>query len=99
MRVLTGTINMYRSAQTADVSASATGFHPAEPGAAGTFSHSGPSRAILKHCLGVPPEKWRTLSSSHGVSLLEFCGGSICVRCVNARGHSTAWRHRLADSA
>jgi broad specificity phosphatase PhoE len=77
------------SVATADASASATGFHSAEPGAAACIvSHDGPIRAILNHYLGVPPEKWWTLSTSHGgVSLLEFSGGWVNVRFVNATSH------------
>ncbi len=75
---------------TADASAAATGFAAAaEPGAnVCVVSHDGPIRAILNHYLGVPPEKWWTLSTSHGgVSLLEFSGGWVNVRFVNATGH------------
>jgi broad specificity phosphatase PhoE len=77
------------SVATADASASATGFHPSEPGdAACIVSHDGPIRAILNHYLGVPPEKWWTLSTTHGgVSLLEFSGGWVNVRFVNATSH------------
>jgi broad specificity phosphatase PhoE len=77
------------SVATADASASATGFHCAEPGdAACIVSHDGPIRAILNHYLGVPPEKWWTLSTSHGgVSLLEFSGSWVNVRFVNATSH------------
>jgi broad specificity phosphatase PhoE len=77
------------SVATADASASATGLHAAEPGdAACIVSHDGPIRAILNHYLGVPPEKWWTLSTTHGgVSLLEFSGGWVNVRFVNATSH------------
>ena len=36
----------------------------------------------------MPPEKWWTLSTTHGgVSLLEFGGGWVNVRFVNATSH------------
>ena len=36
----------------------------------------------------MPPEKWWTLSTTHGgVSLLEFAGGCVTIRFVNATGH------------
>ena len=74
---------------TADASALATGFRRAEPGEnACIVAHDGPIRAILNHYLGVPPEKWWTLSTTHGaVSLLEFSGGWVNVRYFNAAGH------------
>ena len=74
---------------TSDASALATGFHRPEPGAnACIVAHDGPIRAILNHYLGVPPEKWWTLSTTHGgVSLLEFSGGWVNVRYVNAASH------------
>lgn len=77
------------SVATADASAAAAGLHSAEPGdAACIVSHDGPIRAILNHYLGVPPEKWWTLSTTHGgVSLLEFSGGWVNVRFVNATSH------------
>ncbi len=52
------------------------------------MAHDGPIRAILNHYLGVPPERWWTLSTTHGaVSLLEFSGGWVNVRFVNAASH------------
>jgi len=77
------------SVATADASASAAGYHAVEPvDAACIVSHDGPIRAILNHYLGVPPEKWWTLSTTHGgVSLLEFSGGWVNVRFVNATSH------------
>lgn len=72
-----------------DASVSATGFLTPEPGAAACIvSHDGPIRALLNHYLGVPPEKWWTLSTTHGgVSLLEFADGWVYVRFVNATSH------------
>ena len=74
---------------TSDASALATGFHTAEPGEnACVVAHDGPIRTILNHYLGVPPEKWWTLSTTHGgVSLLEFSHGWVNVRNVNASSH------------
>jgi len=73
----------------ADASAAAAGFHATVPGEnACVVAHDGPIRAILNHYLGVPPEKWWTLSTTHGgVSLLEFSGGWVNVRYVNATSH------------
>lgn len=74
---------------TADASALATGMLPSETGEnACVVAHDGPIRAILNHYLGVPPEKWWTLSTTHGgVSLLEFSGDWVNVRYVNTTGH------------
>jgi broad specificity phosphatase PhoE len=74
---------------TSDASALATGFLAAKPGEdACIVAHDGPIRAILNHCLGVPPNKWWTLSTTHGgISLLEFAGGWVNVRYVNATSH------------
>jgi probable phosphoglycerate mutase len=73
----------------ADASATASGMLAAEEGeAACIVAHDGPIRAILNHYLGVPPQKWWTLSTTHGgVSLLEFSGDWVNVRYVNATGH------------
>jgi broad specificity phosphatase PhoE len=72
-----------------DASALATGFHQAPPDSTACIvAHDGPIRAILNHYLGVPPEKWWTLSTTHGgVSLLEFSDGWVNVRYVNAAEH------------
>jgi len=80
------------SVATADASASATGFHVAAPGdAVCLVAHDGPIRAILNHYLGVPPEKWWSLSTTHGgVSLLEFSASWVNVRFVNATSHLAA---------
>jgi broad specificity phosphatase PhoE len=74
---------------TMDASAVATGFLPVEGGGSACLvAHDGPIRAVLNHYLGVPPEKWWTLSTTHGgVSLLEFAGGCVIIRYVNATGH------------
>jgi probable phosphoglycerate mutase len=74
---------------TMDASAVATGFLPVEGGGSACLvAHDGPIRAILNHYLGVPPEKWWTLSTTHGgVSLIEFAGGCVTIRYVNATGH------------
>ena len=75
--------------ETMDASAVASGFLPLEDGGSACLvAHDGPIRAILNHYLGVPPEKWWTLSTTHGgVSLLEFSGGWVNVRFVNATSH------------
>jgi broad specificity phosphatase PhoE len=77
---------------TMDASAVATGFLPVEGGGSACLvAHDGPIRAILNHYLGVPPEKWWTLSTTHGgVSLIEFAGGCVTIRFVNATGHLAA---------
>ena len=74
---------------TMDASLVATGFLPVKGcGSACLVAHDGPIRAILNHYLGVPPEKWWTLSTTHGgVSLLEFAGDCVTIRFVNATGH------------
>jgi broad specificity phosphatase PhoE len=80
----------------ADASAAATGLRAAAPGQnVCVVAHDGPIRAILNHYLGVPPQKWWTLSTTHcGVSLLEFSGDWVNVRYVNAASHLTG----LGDS-
>lgn len=74
---------------TSDASAAATGLHVTSHAAnACIVAHDGPIRAILNHYLGVPPEKWWTLSTTHGgVSLLEFSEGWVNVRYMNAAEH------------
>jgi broad specificity phosphatase PhoE len=73
----------------ATAGAAATGLLPVEHGeSACIVAHDGPVRAILNHYLGVPPQKWWTLSTTHGgVSLLEFAGGCVTIRFVNATAH------------
>jgi probable phosphoglycerate mutase len=75
--------------ETMDASAVASGFLTLEDaGSACLVAHDGPIRAILNHYLGVPPQKWWTLSTTHGgVSLIEFAGGCVTIRYVNATGH------------
>ena len=75
--------------ETMDASVVATGFLPVEVGGSACLvAHDGPIRAILNHYLGVPPEKWWTLSTTHGgVSLLEFAAGCVTIRFVNATDH------------
>jgi broad specificity phosphatase PhoE len=75
--------------ETMDASAVASGFlQLGDGGSACLVAHDGPIRAILNHYLGVPAEKWWTLSTTHGgVSLLEFAGGCVTIRYVNATGH------------
>ncbi len=75
--------------ETMDASVVATGLVPVEDGGSACLvAHDGPIRAILNHYLGVPPEKWWTLSTTHGgVSLVEFAGGCVTIRFVNGTGH------------
>ena len=75
--------------ETMDASVVATGLVSVEGGGSACLvAHDGPIRAILNHYLGVPPEKWWTLSTTHGgVSLLEFAGGWVTIRFINATGH------------
>ena len=75
--------------ETMDASAVAPALVSVEGGGSACLvAHDGPIRAILNHYLGVPPEKWWTLSTTHGgVSLLEFAGGCVTIRFVNATGH------------
>lgn len=75
--------------ETMDASAVASGFMQlGNGGSACLVAHDGPIRAILNHYLGVPPEKWWTLSTTHGgVSLMEFAAGCVTIRYVNATGH------------
>jgi broad specificity phosphatase PhoE len=75
--------------ETMDASAVASGFMQlGDGGSACLVAHDGPIRAILNHYLGVPPEKWWTLSTTHGgVSLIEFAGGCVTIRFINATGH------------
>ena len=62
--------------------------HSEALGAACLVAHDGPIRAILNHFLGVEPEKWWTLSTTHGgVSLLEWSSGWVNVRFVNGTSH------------
>jgi broad specificity phosphatase PhoE len=51
-------------------------------------AHDGPIRAVLNFYLGVPPEKWWTLSTNHGgLSLVEWSDGWVNVRFVNDTSH------------
>jgi broad specificity phosphatase PhoE len=56
--------------------------------AACIVSHDGPIRAILNHYLCVPPQRWWTLSTTHGgLSLLESVDDLVAVRYVNDTCH------------
>lgn len=56
--------------------------------AACVVAHDGPIRTILNHVLGVLPEKWWALTTTHGgLSLLEWSEGWINVRFVNGTSH------------
>lgn len=59
--------------------------------AACVVAHDGPIRAILNHYLGVIPEKWWALTTTHGgISLLEWSHGWVNVRFVNDTSHLAA---------
>ena len=59
-------------------------------------AHDGPIRAIINHYLGVPPEKWWTVSTAHGgLSLLEFTDSWISVRFVNDTSHLDGVDYKL----
>jgi broad specificity phosphatase PhoE len=78
-----------------DASASATGFIASVPGEdVCIVSHDGPIRAILNYYLGVPPEKWWTLSTTHGgLSLIEWSDRWVNVRFVNDTSHLAVLGH------
>ena len=68
-------------------------------GVACLVAHDGPIRAILNHFLGVEPEKWWTLSTTHGgVSLLEWTSGWVNVRFVNGTSHLVSGRSQAGDA-
>lgn len=51
-------------------------------------AHDGPIRAIVNHYLGVPPEKWWVLTTTHGgLTLLEFSDGWVDLRYLNDTAH------------
>jgi broad specificity phosphatase PhoE len=61
---------------------------PQAPPAVCLVSHDGPIRCVINHCLGVPPQKWWVLSTTHGgLSLLEFSDDWVNVRFANDTGH------------
>ncbi len=66
----------------------------ARPGAgrcAILVAHDGPLRALLNHVLGVPPERWWALSTTHGgLSLVEWTDGWANVRFANDTSHLEA---------
>lgn len=54
-------------------------------------AHDGPIRVILNHFLGVVPEKWWAITTTHGgLSLLEWSSGWVNVRFVNDTSHLVA---------
>ena len=56
--------------------------------AACVVAHDGPLRTILNHYLGVSPEKWWALTTTHGgISLLEWTDGWVNVRFINDISH------------
>lgn len=61
---------------------------PADSSTVILVAHDGPIRAILNHFLAVPPEKWWTLSTTHGgLSLVEWSDGWVNVRFANDTSH------------
>jgi broad specificity phosphatase PhoE len=51
-------------------------------------AHDGPIRAIINQALGVPHEKWWSISTTHGgLSLLEWTDGWVSVRFANDTSH------------
>jgi broad specificity phosphatase PhoE len=56
--------------------------------AACIVSHDGPIRSIVNHYLGVPPEKWWVVTTTHGgLSLLEFSDDWVDLRFLNDTAH------------
>jgi broad specificity phosphatase PhoE len=59
-------------------------------------SHDGPIRSIVNHFLGVPPEKWWVMTTTHGgLSLLEFSDDWVDVRFLNDTAHLAAVDYEL----
>ena len=51
-------------------------------------THDGPLRAVLAHCLGIPPDRfWRLQTDHGGVTHLTFIDNWLAVRTVNDRSH------------
>jgi broad specificity phosphatase PhoE len=64
--------------------------------AACIVSHDGPIRAIVNHYLGVPPEKWWVVTTTHGgLSLLEFSDDWVDLRFLNDTAHLAAVDYEL----
>ena len=54
-------------------------------------THDGPIRAVLAHCLHVPPERNWTLATDHGgLTLLTVTDGWLSIRTVNDTSHLAA---------
>ena len=71
-----------------EIAAAAGAGEPDALAAVCLVAHDGPIRAALNHYLGVPPEKWWTLSTTHGgLSLIEWSEGWVNVRFVNDTSH------------
>lgn len=76
------------SGQQGSVPAGALWGSAAAANAACLVAHDGPLRVILNHFLGVLPEKWWTLTTTHGgLSLLEWSEGWVNIRFVNSTAH------------
>jgi len=79
-----------------DIVAAAGAGEPDSRAAICVVAHDGPIRAILNHVLGVPPQNWWTLSTTHGgLSLVEWTDGWVNVRFANDTSHLAG----LADTA
>jgi broad specificity phosphatase PhoE len=64
--------------------------------AACIVSHDGPIRSIVNHYLGVPPEKWWVVTTTHGgLSLLEFSDDWVDLRFLNDTAHLAAVDYEL----
>jgi broad specificity phosphatase PhoE len=64
--------------------------------AACLVSHDGPIRSIVNHYLGVPPEKWWVMTTTHGgLSLLEFADDWVDLRFLNDTAHLAAVDYEL----
>jgi phosphoserine phosphatase len=64
--------------------------------AACIVSHDGPIRAIVNHYLGVPPQKWWVMTTTHGgLSLLEFSDAWVDLRFLNDTAHLAAVDYEL----
>lgn len=71
-----------------DIIAAAGAGEPDSHAAVCVVAHDGPIRAILNRVLGVPPENWWTLSTTHGgLSLVEWTDGWANVRFANDTSH------------
>jgi len=53
-------------------------------------THDGPIRAVLRHCLGIPEDRfWRYYTDHGGISLLSYRDDWLAVRTMNDISHLT----------